>query len=344
MKPRFLISKSQVLGQYNILKNLTGNVSYSVKTNPAIVKILEEDTDSWFTIHSTRYLDTVNDKSKVWFVGQAWNNSDLEFLFLKGLRSFIVDNENDLKTLLEYLDKRDAKINLLLRMKMKEYTIKTERHFVFGMYSSQINEWIPKLRKNPKIKKLGIHFHRKTQNTSEWSLKEELGEVLSDETLKSIDIMNIGGGLPVSYKNYTVENMPYVFDKIKELREWVNKDYNIQIVIEPGRFIAAPSIKLETEIIAIYENNVIINCSVYNSAMDTFVAHVRLLVEGELEEGNGERFTIKGFTPDSMDVFRYRVYLNNPKVGDKIIFLNAGAYTYSTDFLSLEKPETVIIS
>jgi ornithine decarboxylase len=44
-----------------------------------------------------------------------------------------------------------------------------------------------------------------------------------------------------------------------------------------------------------------------------------------------------------MDIFRYRTYLDNPKVGDKIVFLNAGAYTYSTDFCNLKKLETVIV-
>lgn len=341
-KPRFLLSKLKLLEQYNKVKGLTGNVSYSVKTNPVVAKVLESETDSWFTIHSVRYLDTINDKSRVWFVGQAWNEDDLENLFAKGLKSFIVDNEKDLQTLLDYISNRNHKINLLLRMRLKEYTIKTERHFVYGMYSKQINELVPKLKGSHNIEKLGVHFHRKTQNISEWSLKEEISEILNEETLKSIDIINIGGGLPVNYKNYTVDNYNYIFDEIRKFKEWAN-DYGIQIFAEPGRFIAAPCIKLETEIIAIYENNIIINCSVYNSAMDTFVTHMRLLVENELEDGKGERFTIKGFTPDSMDVFRYRVYLNNPKVGDKIVFLNSGAYTYSTDFLSLEKPETIIV-
>ena len=75
--------------------------------------------------------------------------------------------------------------------------------------------------------------------------------------------------------------------------------------------------------------------------MDTFVVPIRLLVEGELE--NGTAYTIKGCTPDSTDVFRYRVYLDMPKIGDKIVFRNAGAYTYTTDFCNLEKLETVVV-
>jgi len=46
-----------------------------------------------------------------------------------------------------------------------------------------------------------------------------------------------------------------------------------------------------------------------------------------------------------MDLFRYRVYLKDePKVGGKITFLNAGAYNFSTDFCNLPTIETEIIA
>ena len=105
----------------------------------------------------------------------------------------------------------------------------------------------------------------------------------------------------------------------------------------------APAIKLQAEILNVYDNNIIINCSVFNGAMDTFVAHIRLLVEGELEKGDA--YTIKGSTPDSMDIFRYRVFFDKkPKIGDKVTFLNAGAYNYSSDFCKLPKLETEVVA
>lgn len=329
-----------MLEQFKKARELADVVSYSVKTNPFLVHVLEEETDSLFSVHFLNSLDTVKDKSRVWFLAQSLGKDELDILFNKGVQSFVVDNERDLQAILDYVQGKENKINLLLRMRLKERTIHTERHFVFGFFSSKINELIPVLRNNKNINKLGVHFHRKTQNISEWSLKEELGESLSDETLENMDIINIGGGLPVRYKNYNVDMLPYIFEKIHELKEWLG-GYGIKMIIEPGRFIAAPPVKLEAEIKGMYGNNIIINCSVYNAAMDTFVAHSRLLVDGELEKG--EAYTIKGCTPDSLDVFRYRVFLNNPKLGDRIVFINAGAYTYSTDFCGLEKLETVVI-
>lgn len=339
-KARFVLSMSKLLEQYHAVRKISDMVSYSVKTNPFLVKILEESTDSYFSVHFINYLDRVNDKSRVWFLPQSWNEDEIDVIIKKGVRSFIVDNEKDLQVLLGYVEKNSIKINILLRMRLKEKTIHTERHFVFGMRAEQINRLVPALRENKNIEKLGIHFHRKTQNISEWSLKDELSEILSAKTLSQIDLMNIGGGIPVRYKNYGVDVLPYVFEKIRELKQWLNGN-GIKMIIEPGRFIAAPCITLEAWIKNIYDNNIIINCSVYNSAMDTFAAHTRLLVENEQE--GGEAYTIKGFTPDSLDVFRYRVFLKEPKIGDKIVFLNAGAYTYSTDFCNLEKLDIIVV-
>lgn len=340
MKSRFIVSISKLLGQYEKLKSMNLEVSYSLKTFPEIAWILEEKTDSFFTVHMMESLSFVKNMKRVWFVAQAWDKKKIKDLIDKGLENFIVDNEFDLTTLLQFLNENDVEINLLLRMKMREHTIHTGKYFVFGMYSKQINEWIPKLRRCSNIKLLGVHFHRKTQNTSEWNLKEELSQMLKEETLQNIDAVNIGGGLPVDYKNTSAKNLDNIFKKIVELRDWL-KSYDVKTIIEPGRFLAGPPTKLETEILAIYDNNIIVDASVYNGALDTIILPIKLLVEGELEEG--ETYVIKGCTPCSLDIFRYDVKLKNPKVGDKIVFLNAGAYCFTTDFCNLPKLPVVFV-
>ena len=343
MEARFLLSRSKVIEQYNIVKSLADEVSYSFKTNTDVAKILESETNCSFSVESIKYIRQISEKSRVWFFTQAVNNNQLQELFNAGVNSFVVDNPYDLRTLLEFVSNHNKQINLLLRMRIKELTVHTGKHFVFGMPSKEINRLVPELRRNTHIKKLGIHFHRKTQNTSEWSLKRDISEVLDKGVLESIDIMNIGGGLPCRYKNYKLEFLNSIFDRILEFKDWLNKNFSVKMIIEPGRFIAAPAVKLEAEIIAIYDNNIIINCSVFNSAMDTFVLNTRLLVENELDSSTGKPYVIKGCTNDSMDIFRYKVYLKNPRVGDKIIFINAGAYNYATDFCGLEKLKTIIV-
>ncbi len=337
-KARFILSKSKVIQKYKETKVLADIVSYSYKTNFEVGKILEKETDCMFSIHSTHSLNQLKCPERIWYFAQAWNKEELDILFKRGLNKFVIDNENDLGILFDYIEKKGKKIWLLLRMRLKEHTVHTGKHYVYGLYSKKINELLPRLNVSKNIEKLGIHFHRKTQNVSEWGLKQELQD--SIESWDAIDFVNIGGGIPAEYKNFRSSVLDNIFKKIKELKSWLNSK-GIKTIIEPGRYIAAYPVKLEASIVNIYDNNIVINCSVYNSAMDTFVAHIRLLVQGELEKGDS--YTIKGCTPDSMDIFRYRVYLKKPRIGEKIIFLNAGAYTFSTDFCNLPKLETVIV-
>lgn len=342
-KAKFVISQEKVIAQYNAVKEHADFVSYSSKTNQHITPILEKNTDSWFSVHFVNELKHIRDTSRVIFLAQAWTEEHIQSLIDRGIRWFIVDNEEDLTTLLTYLNNNDVNIHLSLRMQLKELSIKTERYYVFGMTKDVVNKKIKEITNSnlkEKISKLGVHFHRKTQNMSEWSLKYQLEQLLDTETLEYIDHVNIGGGLPSQYANTNENILPTIWEKIDELKTWLNKN-NIQLIIEPGRFIAAPTTELQTTIIGIHNNTIIVNASVYNSDMDALIVPVKLLIKEETTEGKD--YLVKGITPCSLDLFRYKVRLNNPKIGDTLTFLNAGAYNFSTDFCDLEVLPTEVI-
>lgn len=345
--PRFELSKSKAIEQYKKVQGLADIVSYSSKTNQEITKILEKETDCLFSVHFEKELKHVKNKARVLFLAQGWNNNQIKKLTEQGINRFVVDNERDLDELLEFLRCNKASVSLLLRAKLREQTIKTERYFVFGMDSATINKRIREIRNDKalegKIKVLGIHFHKKTQNLSEWNLQFELEQLLEKEVLEKIDLVNMGGGLPSEYANTNMDVLPSIFEKILSFKKWLNEKGK-KLMIEPGRFIAAPSCRLVTKIIRVYENTVVVDASVYNSDLDAVIVPVKLMVENELEKGKGKPFVIKGATPCSMDLFRYRVYLDEPKEGEEIVFLNAGAYNFTTDFCDLERIKTIIVN
>ena len=340
--PKFILDKNKALEQYKIVEELGDVVSYSSKTNPLITEILEDNTNCMFSIHFVKELKNVKDLSRVLFLAQGWNKEEIRGLVDKGISFFAVDNESDLDILLEFLEGYEDQVSLMLRLKLKEHSLRTERYFVFGMGSKVVNARVKELKGHPRIKELGVHFHRKTQNMSEWNYKDEMSLVLEEDVLKSLNYINIGGGLPSVYANTNVQVLEGIKKKIKEFGEWLHK-FDVKMVIEPGRFIAAPSVKLVTKVLAVYENNIIVDASVYNTDLDALIVPVKLLVEGEVARGEGEAYVIKGSTPCSMDLFRYRVYLKDVKVGDELVFLNAGAYNFSTEFCDLEKVETEFV-
>jgi ornithine decarboxylase len=335
-KARFMVNAQVALDQYKKIRSLSNVVSYSSKTNPTITPILEKHTDAMFSIHTTNELKHITDMSRVIFLAQAWSNKQIDELVNLGIRFFVVDNEQDLDTFEHYLNDADKKLHLLLRVKLKEMSIRTERYYVFGMSAQTVNKRIEALKQHKNLAGLGVHFHRKTQNVSEWNVIYEIEQMLTKETLQHISWLNIGGGLPSLYANSNVDVEQGILDRISDCKQWLN-DQHIEMMVEPGRYIAAPAVTLHTHIIGIHQGTIIVDASVYNSDMDALVVPVKLKVEGEVSKEQGKPYAIKGSTPCSMDLFRYRVYLKDPKVGDTITFINAGAYNFSTDFCDLEQ-------
>lgn len=338
---KFILSKKKLIEQVKKLESLNLKISYSYKTNKEVGNILQDISDIDFSIHAKEEIGMIKNKNKIWFFTQAESELDLKNIIHLGVHKFVVDNEIDLERLLNVIKGIREKIDISLRMKFKEHRISSGKYFVYGMPASKINELIPVLRTNLKINHLGIHIHRKSQNTSEWEIKSEIEDSISSANLSKINFLNLGGGLPTEYRSYSNNILNYIFDKIKEARDFLT-GYNIETYIEPGRFLAAPCIKLETEIIQIQGSNIILNTTIYNCALDTILTGTKMLVEGEIENEEGKDYLIKGNSPTRDDIFRYKVRLKNPKVGDKIIFLNAGAYNYTTDFFGYKKLVTEI--
>ncbi len=341
-RPYFELSKSKVMEQYKTVNKLSDIVSYSSKTNPHVTPILEENTDCMFSVHNLNELRHIKDKTRILFLAQGWDDEEISYLLDEGISRFAVDNEHDLDRLLNHIEDTRNQVELFLRVKMKENSVRTERHFVFGFGSSFVNENIMSLKNNKSIRSLGIHFHKKTQNISEWDLVSEIEEMFDDNVFTSIDHLNIGGGLPSIYANTNTKIFEHIYNKISEFKDWLNEK-DVIMIIEPGRFISAPSTRLVTHIKLIHDNNIIVDASVYNSDLDAILVPIKLMVEGEKEKDEGDPYVIKGITPCSMDIFRYRVYLNDPKIGDEIVFLNAGAYNFTSDFCDLEKLETIVV-
>ena len=325
---------------YREMAGLADAVSYSYKTNPYVGDILRDETDCHFSIHTPKRVAAVGDPSRIWYFAQGWNGSEIEGLLADGVRGFVVDNRADLETLWNVMADSGHTISLLLRLKLKERTVHTGKHYVFGMRSQELCDAVREVADLAWCKRIGIHFHRKTQNVSEWSLLEELQDVLSEDVLQKISIVNMGGGLPSVYRNFRTDPRERIFKKIRELYGWLNSN-GIRMIIEPGRYIAAPSMELHATVLARHEQTLIVDCSIFNGAMDTFLANIRLPVKGEKE--SGEAFTVKGKTPDSVDIFRYRVYFDAAQVGDTLVFENAGAYIFATDFCGLDPIPVEII-
>ena len=209
---KFILSKNVVKKQVNKLKDLGLKLSYSYKTNREVGDVLQQILPAThFSIHAKEEVEMIHDKSKIWFFIQAESKEELIIILEKGVKNFVIDNEKDLEILLQVLEQVKIKVNLSLRMRFKEHRIGTGKYFVYGMSSKKINEIVESIKDNLFIDKLGIHVHRKTQNTSEWEIKGELEDSLEKETLERINFLNLGGGLPSVYRGYSSNIFDYIY-------------------------------------------------------------------------------------------------------------------------------------
>lgn len=91
----------------------------------------------------------------------------------------------------------------------------------------------------------------------------------------------------------------------------------------------------------------IVDASTYNSSMDTMLVGLELFCEAILYNNRdikaNKTYTIRGRSPCSLDILRRDVSLPEIMVGDYILFMNAGAYNFSSNFVNMEKPKTLIL-
>ena len=275
---KFILSKKVLSEQVKKLHDLGLEISYSYKTNRVVGEVLQQNNEEVdFSIHAHEEIDQIDDKGKIWFFCQAQSEEEIKKLIKQNIRKFVIDNEVDLAQLIKVIKRENVKITLSLRMKFQEHRIGTGKYFVYGLSSSKVNELILQLKDNPFISSLGVHLHRKSQNLSEWEILGEIKESLKEEVVSQIDFVNLGGGLPACYISMNGKVFDYIFSKIQETTSWLAQR-NIKTIIEPGRFLAAPCIKLVAEIIQKYDSNLIINTSVYKCAIDSILTETKILV------------------------------------------------------------------
>ena len=163
-----------------------------------------------------------------------------------------------------------------------------------------------------------------------------LAPVLDDLMADGIEleVLNIGGGFPVSYRNHPGMDLDVIAAHVREAVAAL--PYMPQLIVEPGRRLVATSMRLIATVISRIERVdgpwLFLDCGVYNALFEALSCQgsTRYPVEAQRTECEGEtrRFVIAGPTGDGLDVIAQDAVLPiDMRVGDRLLFRNAGAYT-----------------
>lgn len=308
---------------------------YAVKANPYpdVLRVLAA-LGSGFEISSSAELRAVarlgipasrvissNPIKAADFIAEAWR---------LGIDRFAVDSRAELRKLAQHAPPSRVYIRLAVDSSGSEYPL-TKKHGVSAAGALQLVREAPSLG----LKPYGLAFHVGSQCTDKksWAsallLCHELVRLLAADGI-ALRMISLGGGFPVPY----TRSVPAVQDIGRETGLLLGELFSageIEVTFEPGRALVGEAGMLVASVIGTAERGserwAYLDAGVFNGLFETSQGfQYRVGAEGS---GPTHRYVLAGPSCDSADILAHDVPLPELGVGDRVYFLNTGAYTLS---------------
>lgn len=357
--PCFILDRTIVRDKLKEFRyNFEGEIAYSLKTNPhpEIVRIVN-NIGNTFTVCSLEELsqlhEIIGDSSRVIYLSPSLDEEELKEALQFGVKRVSLDSPAQVELVDKYKNRLDevfVRVSTASMIKKEDFPY--EKHSFLGMTLEDVVTELERFEPPPL--KIGLHNHLSSQNTDIESWRQNLQVIYGltrDLKEKGINLnsLNLGGGFPVSYTK-TAPSLNKIRQIVRRYQQEMRSLYpDLEFIFEPGRYIVAESVALVTRVMQQKrfsdKNILVVDSSAYNSYMDAMLVGLELpcktINPEKTDNTNTEKYTIRGRSPCSLDILRREVNLPKTEVGDYIIFLNAGAYNFASDFVSLEKPKTI---
>jgi len=322
-------------------------IYYAVKANPdmAILSMLNE-LGANFDIASRYELDLVMSlgisPDRMSYGNTIKKAKDVEYFYQKGVRMFATDSEDDLKNIASYAPGSRVYVRIVMS---DSSTADWPLSRKFGCHPDMAYGLLIMAR-SLGLTPYGISFHVGSQqrDIGQWDeaiakTKYLFSSLEKDENIR-LTMINMGGGFPASYVQPSNDLTEYASEIYKYLTDDFGSDIPF-IALEPGRSLVGDSGILITEIVLISRKThtalnrwVYLDTGKFNGLIETLNESIKypIITENEDDEAEEEEVIIAGPTCDSQDIlYEEHKYLLpvNLKIGDKLYFLSAGAYTAS---------------
>lgn len=355
--PTLFLSKQAIKEAYSSLKNALPNyvgLYYALKANshPVLVETLAE-LGANFDVCSKAEINLVNrvkkDSTKWIHTHPIKTPSTIHHAYENGLRTFVVDSYFELKKLFDHRDD----IRLLIRVAIEESSAKIDFSNKFGVLG--IDEALILITDAHELgfTNIGISFHCGSQAMKPkafdqaLSLSKGLILILKESGIQ-LSTVDIGGGFPNHPSLHDFDIAEYC----KHFNEQLDDIHNegIEIIAEPGRFIAADAMLLASKIIGKSRRKgkmwYYIDESIYNSFSGQVYDHISYPMT-TLEDADNINLVpsvLAGQTCDSLDILQNNIDLPDLPIGTVLIFKNMGAYTSASASNFNGFPKTKIVT
>jgi ornithine decarboxylase len=339
----FVINKSEITNRFNLLQTLLPSCKhhFAIKSCPQDIMLEEWNSlGGYFDIASNGEIELLKklnvDISKCIHTHPIKKTSEIKFSIDQGIKTFVIDNEDELLKFEPYKNK----VNLMLRLSFSSSDATIDLSSKYGMMPNNALIFISNaIIQGYQI--VGICFHVGSQMKSNVQYLKALNtckEIYEDLTSIGIElkILDIGGGFPF-HENETIEELEAFFDPINKFLE--THFSSVTCFSEPGRFVSSSIATLvcsvigkskSTSKIKYYLNEGVYGC-LSNKIFDFYdMSQMNIFPNQHGQEETTYSSTFFGPTCDSFDKIIEHIPLPELAIGDCIVFKNLGAYTIAS--------------
>ncbi|MGH8175282.1 MAG: type III PLP-dependent enzyme [Steroidobacter sp.] len=353
--PLLVVDCEQVRRQYHALKSALPNVDlhYALKPLPhaAVVSCLREE-GACFDLATTGEVELVKAQGvtpeRCIHTHPIKRDSDIRDALRYGVTTFVADNPDEIRKFVRYRKRAD----LLLRVSFRSPKAVVDLSRKFGCEPGAVLGLIEMARRLG-VRVRGLSFHVGSQAIDPAKYVEAIhactnlmGEALL-AGLPSLDVLDIGGGFPVSY----TDAVPAIDDFCRPIREALARlPKHVRVIAEPGRFIAAPAAMAVSSVMGKAKRDgrwwYYLDDGLYGSYSGQLFDHARYPVSVLREGGELHESVLAGPTCDSIDVIDDDILLPELEVGDLVVGRMMGAYTWAsaTDFNFFKRAKVVVMN
>lgn len=336
--PFLLTDLNRITYNYNRLqKALPGTIiHYSIKSNndPHLITHLNHigshfDVATWEEIKLTRKLQITPNKlvystpiKKAEYIDKAYNS---------GIRQFAFDSDEEVKKIAKYAPQSQVILRILVESEGSQCPMFKK----FGVYIDEAYHYL-KTAIDHGLKPIGLTFHVGSQCTvsENWIKALARANRVWDEARKAgiqLTLVNLGGGLPVSYD----ENIAPLETYTKTIRRELKKNFKglTHTYIEPGRYMTDEASVMVSTVIGkarrYHTEWIYLDVGGFNGLFEIFEGFKYDIQT--LSKRKSTTYAVGGPTCDGMDVIRKSIIMPKVNVGDRVFIMNAGAYSISKE-------------
>lgn len=359
--PFFVVSKEHLEANFEMFRSefTDAEICYALKANSdtRVLKHLHKlgssfEAASFFEINTL--LDIGVEPPKIIYGTSVKPIDHIKKAHAAGIKRFAADSKEEIDKLAKHAPGAKVFVRAIVNDVDSVFAF-SER---FGAPPEALGLLLSHAKKSGLVP-YGISFHVGSQAThvEHWSdaiLSIKSAFVTLQKDGIELEVLNVGGGFPVEYNNH--KHMPTLEDIAEKVQKALQDlPYLPNLIIEPGRALIATPTVMVSEVISRTMRRgkvwLVLDGGIYNCLYEAMIhqgttqydVHTFRPTRSDVEQ---MPCVLAGPTGDSLDIIARDVTLpENVKVGDWLIFENAGAYTVtmSCPFNGFPKPELYLV-